>query len=79
MWKTCNVVMLATNDKSNCVIAKSINYKDIISLINKGDDKYNQWIGQHLYITSDEVIKEKDYFYQGFDRCIHKCYKLTDN
>ena len=36
-------------------------------------------IGKKLFITSDEVIKEKDYFYQGFDRCIHKCYKLTDN
>ena len=30
-------------------------------------------IGKKLFITSDEVIKEKDYFYQGFDRCIHKC------
>ena len=36
-------------------------------------------IGKKLFITSDEVIKEKDYFYQGFDCCIHKCYKLTDN
>ena len=36
-------------------------------------------IGKKLFITSDEVIKEKDYFYQGFDRCIHKCYKLTNN
>lgn len=36
-------------------------------------------IGKKLFITSDEVIKEKDYFYQSFDRCIHKCYKLINN
>ena len=35
--------------------------------------------GLNIYITSDEEIKEGDWFYQGFDSIIHKCYKLTDN
>jgi hypothetical protein len=35
--------------------------------------------GVKIYITSDEEIKEGDYFYQDFDSIIHKCYKLTDN
>ena len=34
---------------------------------------------QNIYITSDEEIKEGDYFYQDFDCIIHKCYKLSNN
>jgi hypothetical protein len=56
-------------------------------LILRKDNKFilrtpiTQWHGknQNIYITSDEEIKEGDYFYQDFDSIIHKCYKLTDN
>ena len=57
---------------------------------NKGFEKYQfskepflngltNTTNQNIYITSDEEIKEGDYFYQGFDCIIHKCYKLSDN
>lgn len=60
-FKRAQVVMLPTK-KNSSNIAKSIN-QDILSLYNKNDDKYNQWINQHLYILSDDEIKEGDWVY----------------
>lgn len=63
MKKKCQVVMLPTNEKADCTIVKSINYENTLSLYKQGEDKYNQWIGQHLYILSDDEIKSKDYYF----------------
>jgi len=60
MLKKAQVIMLPT-EKGTSSIAKSINH-NILSLYNKNDDKYNQWINQNLYITSDDEIKEGDWF-----------------
>ncbi len=62
-FKRAQVVMLPTK-KNSSNIAKSIN-QDILSLYNKNDDKYNQWINQHLYIISDDEIKEGDWYYNS--------------
>ena len=69
-FKRAQVVMLPTN-KNSSNIAKSIN-QDILSLYNKNDDKYNQWINQNLYIISDDEIKEGDWFINLLDNSIHQ-------
>ena len=63
MLKKAQVIMLPTN-KNSSNIAKSIN-QDILSLYNKNDDKYNQWINQNLYIISNDEIKEGDWYYNS--------------
>ena len=69
-FKRAQVVMLPTN-KNSSNIAKSIN-QDILSLYNKNDDKYNQWINQHLYIISDDEIEDGDWFINLLDNSIHQ-------
>ena len=65
-----NIHILPTDKPS------SIGYDGVKNLhfVNDFIDDY-----QNVYITSDEEIKEGDYFYQDFDCIIHKCYKLSDN
>jgi len=64
MKQLCNVVMLATEKAENC-IAKYFNNK--LSWTNQLLTKdYRQSVGitcYHLYITSNEEIKEDDWFY----------------
>ena len=69
-FKRVKVVMLPT-EKGTSSIAKSIN-QDILSLYNKNDDKYNQWINQHLYILSDDEIEETDWFILLMDYGLHE-------
>ena len=65
MWKTCNVVMLATNEKAQ--ILKGSNAGNNL-LLDNGDNINHSLVDgkrfqyQHLYITSDEEIKEGDWF-----------------
>ena len=56
MWKTCNVVMLATNEKAN--IGDLAIIEGILKQTFSNTIKQEL---QHLYITSDEEIKEGDY------------------
>ena len=70
MLKKAQVIMLPTK-KNSSNIAKSIN-QDILSLYNKNDDKYNQWINQHLYIISDDEIEDGDWFINLLDNSIHQ-------
>ena len=85
MIMTKNIHILPTqNNKSKLAVyhydgSENIKVGELGLQINNIIGWSNCWSPRELYITSDEVIKEKDYFYQGFDRCIHKCYKLTDN
>ena len=61
-WIKSTIIMLSTNKKANCKIVKSINYENTLSLYKQGEDKHNQWVGQHLYFLSGEEIKEGDYY-----------------
>ena len=55
-YQECEVVMLATMNKSNLYCNKKSN---ILSLRKYQDKPLNDSIiNQHLYITSDEEIKE---------------------
>jgi len=59
-YKNCKVVMLPTNEK-----AQSIIYFDCDSKLSIGFNIFRTLpdISQHLYITSDEEIKENDWSY----------------
>lgn len=60
-YKECNVVMLSTEDKIPTIWLRNDDY-----LINN-ETPINKWwdvIGQHVYITSDDEIKEGDWFYR---------------
>lgn len=61
--KTGIIIMLPTENKENAKLAISKNHENLISIFNKDDDKYNQWKCQHLYIISDEEIKEDGWVY----------------
>ena len=57
MWNRCNVVMLSTNEKAKSqLILENKILKLHPSKIDIGNKNY-----QHLYITSDEEIKEGDW------------------
>ena len=60
MWNKCNVVMLSTEDAKAPILSylndKSIQYFPATIWSNSDLTK------RHLYITSDEVIKEGDWF-----------------
>ena len=59
MWNKCSVVMLPTNEKAKSqLILEDKIFKLHPSKIDIGNKNY-----QHLYITSDEEIKENDWFY----------------
>ena len=59
MLKRCKVVMLPTKEKSDIFIGKThsvLHYKN-----NIPDEEFKSY--QHLYIISDDEIKEGDWFY----------------
>ena len=53
----CNVVMLPTNEKSNLLL-NSFNGRLATENNNPLHEKSKQWEYQHIYITSNEEIKE---------------------
>jgi len=66
MWKKCKVVMLATNEKVEFFVANYIRtFKEKLML---------NGYSQHLYILSDDEIKERDWCYHK-DIGIVKCTK----
>ena len=68
-YQEAQVVMLATMNKSNLYCNKKSN---ILSLRKYQDKPLNDSIiNQHLYITSNEEIKEGDWFI--IDNKIHQC------
>lgn len=69
-FKKCKVVMLPTNEKANFKIGDiglhpkqglTINKNPNLDSIIKAMPKAANYIKQHLYITSDDKIKEDDY------------------
>lgn len=59
-----NVVMLPTNQKTNGMICKDITGQDkIIAIKTKYLMEHEDYIGHHLYIISDDEIKEGDWYY----------------
>lgn len=65
MFKKANVVMLPTNEKANIFLRNRVTSKELFSsspyLPQTGNSINSDVIGQHLYITSDEEIKEGDW------------------
>ena len=68
MLKGCNVVMLATNRKSTVLGQLCLNGNHLFTA--READDVGGLTPQHLYITSDEEIKEGDWFYDTRDRII---------
>ena len=63
MWKKCKIVMLPTDNKAS--IIKQLDTKTHLILTPSYEWKLTQnWEYQHLYILSDDEIKERDY-------CVH--------
>lgn len=61
-----NVVMLPTNQKTNGMICKDITGQDkIIAIKTKYLMEHEDYIGHHLYIISDDEIKEGDWVYEN--------------
>ena len=59
-----NVVMLPTNQKTDGMICKDITGQDkIIAIKTKYLMAHEDYVGHHLYIISDDEIKEGDWFY----------------
>jgi hypothetical protein len=83
MLKKTQVVMLPTNEKAINVLTLNKNYPSEnantlkIRTISPWFDSFtvNKWINQHLYILSDEEIKEGDWIYHHLDGKIVFCDK----
>ena len=76
-----NVVMLPTNQKTDGMICKDITGQDkIIAIKTKYLMEHEDYIGHHLYIISDDEIKENDWYlgtsmkssYYGLHKCDSK-------
>lgn len=77
-FKKCKVVMLPTNQKTNGMICKDITGQDkIIAIKTKYLMEHEDYIGHHLYIISDDEIKEGDWFVRNNE--IHQCYKIYND
>ena len=62
-FKKGKVVMLPTNQKANGMICKDITGQDkTIAIKTKYLMEHEDYIGHHLYIISDDEIKEGDWF-----------------
>lgn len=60
MKKKCQIIMLPTKEESNIYKSRfstGLGYKDIATIYTIEDQ------GQHLFVLSNEEIKEGDYFY----------------
>ena len=81
-FKKAKVVMLSTNNKSNIVLGKRntlYNTKDIPNVEFNNVLSPNNWIYQHLYIISDDEIKENNtHFYNPHSGQLHISGNHTD-
>jgi len=70
MTKTCNVIILPTDGKSDIYF----NYL-VLSLSLHGNIAQNDGdkVPQHLYITSDEEIKERDWYWNNTRESVVQC------
>jgi len=84
MWERCKVVILPTEEKAtfdNLAIALEEPF-NCLSSIKKGNlslvnlSELSGWKPQHLYILSDDEIKEGDWFYDIFSESIKKCFEI---
>lgn len=76
MWKKCQIIMLPAKDKLEgvlCTIGRTLTYQK--GLVTNGG--YIQ--AQHLYILSDDEIKEGDWFFDITKNTIHKCHSVSNN
>ena len=75
MYKTCNIVMLPTNEKARfnfyqiCIDTEGY-YKDKLVTIHNPNLKRVK--PQHLYITSDDEIKNDDWCYNSISNELEK-------
>ncbi len=76
MKKKCKVVMLPTEINTNIGLLRAERLGYIPDMHNNGDWEFvnTNWKRQHLYITSDDEIKEGDWFIYG-----NKVIKSDDN
>lgn len=63
--KKCSVIMLPTEDRSDIIINKPFSNKSLLQFrpdLRKASDKLRSgWTNQHLYITSDDEIKDGEW------------------
>jgi len=85
MKKKCKVVMLATElglpTYSNKVSKIRLDNNGVLSFEPYIQGLYYSGLVhtyQHLYILSDDEIKEGDWFYQNHDKQIHQCLTKSD-
>ena len=72
MLKKAQVIMLPTENKINGSIVKDIKEESKILHIKQKDYcEHEDFVAQHLYIISDDEIKEGDWYFDGTD-FIHK-------
>ena len=83
-FKECNVVMLPTKDFTKIIKVLSTGE---VRLYQNDDHEYSSFKcviksnlqHQHLYITSDDEIKEGDWFYDSEKGKIHQCNHVFTN
>lgn len=65
--------MLSTKDKSEVVLHESgkLGYLARLSLNMDWEFVEKDWTNQHLYFTTDQEIKERDWYFDGID-LVHK-------
>lgn len=72
-WIKSKVAMLPAKSKVNGMLVKDISEQDkILSIKRNWSHEHEDYIDQHLYFTSDEEIKEGDWFIcnQAAQQCI---------
>ena len=73
--KECNVVILPTEDMTNIVKTPHLKYHKAEDIFYEKTMKY-----QHLYITSDDEIKESDWIYCSLNKGkVYQCKNIAFN
>lgn len=73
MKPRCKVVMLPTTSISQVILTSS---KDLLYFVKNNKSKYVNYHNQHLYILSDEEIKEGDWYYNYDYNYIKQCLEM---
>lgn len=72
-FKKAKVAMLPTEQKTNGIICKDITGQDrMINIKSDGVMEHEDYVGHHLYIISDDEIKEGDWCYNPASKSIFK-------
>lgn len=82
-FKRAKVVMLPTNEKAifdfNQIIKHDKGKLHIAIAKSKKENPFDQrWTGQHLYIISDDEIKEGDWIYNNINKSIEQVIKVSN-